>query len=146
MILTDSIPLPPAKRISKIKTFSIAPLIGEAIRRIHRGESVGALFSSDVALTQQMLMWDDGIARTLDLSDDLPEDEDDDDDAGGRDRPRLPGGRNGGSMTSSSTGPTARAVSRSERPSPRTGAHSSARRAGARRCTAAACPSWPTRR
>jgi len=67
LILTDSIPLPMAKRISKIKTFSIAPLIGEAIRRIHRGESVGALFSSDVALTQQMLMWEDGIARTLDL-------------------------------------------------------------------------------
>ena len=40
---------------AKIKTFSIAPLIGEAIKRIHRGESVGALFSSDVALTQQML-------------------------------------------------------------------------------------------
>jgi ribose-phosphate pyrophosphokinase len=78
VILTDSIPLPPAKRISKIKTFSIAPLIGEAIRRIHRGESVGALFSSDVALTQQMLMWDDGIARTLDLSDDLPADAEDD--------------------------------------------------------------------
>jgi ribose-phosphate pyrophosphokinase len=82
VILTDSIPLPPAKRISKIKTFSIAPLIGEAIRRIHRGESVGALFSSDVALTQQMLMWDDGIARTLDLSDESPGDDVDDDDAG----------------------------------------------------------------
>ena len=38
VILTDSIPLPPAKRISKIKTFSIAPLIGEAIKRIHRGD------------------------------------------------------------------------------------------------------------
>jgi len=76
IILTDSIPLPPAKRISKIKTFSIAPLIGEAVRRIHRGESVGALFSSDVALTQQMLMWDDGTERTLDLSDDLPDDDD----------------------------------------------------------------------
>jgi ribose-phosphate pyrophosphokinase len=70
VVLTDSIPLPPAKRISKIKTFSIAPLIGEAIKRIHRGESVGALFSSDVALTQQMLMWEDGVAKTLDLSDD----------------------------------------------------------------------------
>jgi hypothetical protein len=70
VILTDSIPLPPAKRISKIKTFSIAPLIGEAIKRIHRGESVGALFSSDVALTQQMLMWEDGVARTLDLRED----------------------------------------------------------------------------
>ena len=69
LILTDSIPLPPSKRIGKIKTFSIAPLIGEAIKRIHRGESVGALFSSDVALTQQMLMWEDGIARTLDLRD-----------------------------------------------------------------------------
>ena len=82
VILTDSIPLPPAKRISKIKTFSIAPLIGEAIRRIHRGESVGALFSSDVALTQQMLMWDDGIARTLDLSDESPGEDDVDDDDG----------------------------------------------------------------
>ena len=70
IILTDSIPLPPAKRIAKIKTFSIAPLIGEAIKRIHRGESVGALFSSDVALTQQMLMWEDGVARTLDLRED----------------------------------------------------------------------------
>ncbi len=73
VVLTDSIPLPPSKRISKIKTFSIAPLIGEAIRRIHRGESVGALFSSDVALTQQMLMWEDGVARTLDLRDDEPD-------------------------------------------------------------------------
>ena len=81
IILTDSIPLPPAKRLAKIKTFSIAPLIGEAIRRIHRGESVGALFSSDVALTQQMLMWDDGTERTLDLSDD---EADDDDPGGGR--------------------------------------------------------------
>jgi ribose-phosphate pyrophosphokinase len=70
VVLTDSIPLPPSKRISKIKTFSIAPLIGEAIKRIHRGESVGALFSSDVALTQQMLMWEDGVAKTLDLRDD----------------------------------------------------------------------------
>jgi ribose-phosphate pyrophosphokinase len=70
VVLTDSIPLPPAKRISKIKTFSIAPLIGEAIKRIHRGESVGALFSSDLALTQQMLMWEDGVAKTLDLRDD----------------------------------------------------------------------------
>ncbi len=70
LIMTDSIPLPPSKRIAKIKTFSIAPLIGEAIKRIHRGESVGALFSSDVALTQQMLMWEDGVARTLDLRED----------------------------------------------------------------------------
>jgi hypothetical protein len=45
----------------------VAPLIGEAIKRIHRGESVGALFSSEVSFTQEMLLWEDGVARKLDL-------------------------------------------------------------------------------
>jgi hypothetical protein len=44
----------------------VAPLIGEAIKRIHRGESVGALFSSEVSLTQEMLLWEDGAESTLD--------------------------------------------------------------------------------
>ena len=66
VVLTDSIPLPPSKRISKIKTIGIAGLFGEAIKRIHRGESVGALFSSEVSLTQELLLWEDGYARTLD--------------------------------------------------------------------------------
>ena len=35
-------------------------LLGEAIKRIHRGESVGALFSSEVSFTQEMLLWDEG--------------------------------------------------------------------------------------
>ena len=48
------------KRLPKITTLSVAPLIGEAIKRIHRGESVGALFSSEVSLTQEMLLWEDG--------------------------------------------------------------------------------------
>jgi ribose-phosphate pyrophosphokinase len=65
--VTDSIPLPPAKRIAKITTLSVAPLIGEAIKRIHRGESVGALFSSEVSFTQEMLLWEDGVARKLDI-------------------------------------------------------------------------------
>ena len=60
VVITDSVPLPPAKRIPKITTLSVAPLIGEAIKRIHRGESVGALFSSEVAFTQEMLLWDEG--------------------------------------------------------------------------------------
>jgi ribose-phosphate pyrophosphokinase len=60
LVLTDTVPLPPSKRISRIKTLTIAPLIGEAIKRIHRGESVGALFSSEVEFTQEMLLWDDG--------------------------------------------------------------------------------------
>jgi ribose-phosphate pyrophosphokinase len=67
VVLTDSIPLPPSKRIPKITTLSVAPLIGEAIKRIHRGESVGALFSSEVSFTQEMLLWEDGVARKLDL-------------------------------------------------------------------------------
>jgi hypothetical protein len=66
VVLTDTVPLPPAKRVPKITTLSIAPLIGEAIKRIHRGESVGALFSSEVEFTQEMLLWEDGVARKLD--------------------------------------------------------------------------------
>ncbi len=66
VVLTDTVPLPPGKRLGKITTLSIAPLIGEAIKRIHRGESVGALFSSEVEFTQEMLLWEDGQPRTLD--------------------------------------------------------------------------------
>jgi ribose-phosphate pyrophosphokinase len=66
IVLTDTVPLPPSKRVPKITTLSIAPLIGEAIKRIHRGESVGALFSSEVEFTQEMLLWEDGVARKLD--------------------------------------------------------------------------------
>jgi ribose-phosphate pyrophosphokinase len=60
IVVTDTVALPPAKRISRIKVLSVAPLIGEAIRRIHRGESVGALFSSELQLVQQMSVWEDG--------------------------------------------------------------------------------------
>ena len=42
--LTDTAPVPPEKRNGKVKMLSVAPLFGEAIARIHRGESVGALF------------------------------------------------------------------------------------------------------
>ncbi len=72
VVLTDSVPLPERKRLGKITTLSVAPLIGEAIRRIHRGESVGALFSSEVALTQEMLLWEGGDEGTLDTR---PDDE-----------------------------------------------------------------------
>ena len=66
VVLTDSVPLPERKRLPKITTLSVAPLIGEAIKRIHRGESVGALFSSEVSLTQEMLLWEDGAEGTID--------------------------------------------------------------------------------
>ena len=58
-MITDTIPLPPSKQLERIKVLSVAPLIGEAIRRIHRGESVGALFADDLQLVQEMLLWDE---------------------------------------------------------------------------------------
>jgi ribose-phosphate pyrophosphokinase len=67
VVLTDSVPLPASKRLPRITTLSVAPLIGEAIKRIHRGESVGALFSNELPLVQEMTFWGDGVERTLDL-------------------------------------------------------------------------------
>jgi ribose-phosphate pyrophosphokinase len=58
VVVTDSVPIPPEKRIPKIHVISVAPLIAEAIGRIHRGQSVGALFTSEVHFTQEMLLWD----------------------------------------------------------------------------------------
>ncbi len=61
VIVTDTIPLPPAAEAARIKVLSVAPLFGEAIRRIHRGESVGALFTSEVERTKELTFWkDDG--------------------------------------------------------------------------------------
>lgn len=44
LVVTDTIPLPPEKRLPQITVLSIASLIGEAISRIHTGRSVGELF------------------------------------------------------------------------------------------------------
>jgi ribose-phosphate pyrophosphokinase len=44
LILTDTVPLAPEKQIPKLTTLSVAPLLGEAIKRIHRNESVSRLF------------------------------------------------------------------------------------------------------
>ncbi len=44
LVVTDTIPLSPEKRLPKITVLSVAPLLGEAIQRIHTGRSVGALF------------------------------------------------------------------------------------------------------
>ena len=45
LVCTDTIPLTPEKRHPKITVLSIAPLLGDAISRIHSGRSVGELFS-----------------------------------------------------------------------------------------------------
>jgi ribose-phosphate pyrophosphokinase len=44
LVITDSIPLPPEKAIPRIKVLSVAPLLGEAVKRIHWNESVSVLF------------------------------------------------------------------------------------------------------
>ncbi|HEY7802357.1 MAG TPA: ribose-phosphate pyrophosphokinase [Dehalococcoidia bacterium] len=44
LVVTDTIPLPESKHDPKITTLTIAPMIGEAITRIHTGQSVGELF------------------------------------------------------------------------------------------------------
>jgi ribose-phosphate pyrophosphokinase len=64
IIVTDTIPLPPEADDPRITVLSVAPLFGEAIKRIHRGESVGALFSSEVEMVEEMTFWDEDAERT----------------------------------------------------------------------------------
>jgi ribose-phosphate pyrophosphokinase len=44
VVVTNSIPVSPAKRAARVTVLSVAPLLGEAIRRIHDEESVSTLF------------------------------------------------------------------------------------------------------
>jgi len=45
-VVTDTLPVPDAKRSSNLTVLSIAPMLGEAIHRIHGGLSVGAMFEA----------------------------------------------------------------------------------------------------
>jgi ribose-phosphate pyrophosphokinase len=45
LVFTDTIPIPPEKELPNFTILSLAPLLGEAIRRIHTGHSVGDLFN-----------------------------------------------------------------------------------------------------
>jgi ribose-phosphate pyrophosphokinase len=44
IVTTDTVPIPREKRLPNLKVLSIAPLLAEAIRRIHIGKSVSELF------------------------------------------------------------------------------------------------------
>ncbi|MFC1948487.1 ribose-phosphate diphosphokinase, partial [Chloroflexota bacterium] len=45
--VTDTVPVNGEKKLGKVTVLSIAPLLGEAIQRIHTGQSVGALFERE---------------------------------------------------------------------------------------------------
>ncbi|MDQ7859721.1 MAG: ribose-phosphate pyrophosphokinase [Armatimonadota bacterium] len=45
IVVTNTVPVSEAKRIDKVRIVSIAPLLAEAIRRIHEDRSVSTLFS-----------------------------------------------------------------------------------------------------
>ena len=44
IVVTNSLPIPNAHLLPNLKIVSVAPLLGEAIRRIHRNESISRLF------------------------------------------------------------------------------------------------------
>ena len=44
IIVTNTIPLPESKKLDKITVLPLAPLLGEAIHRVHTGLSVGAMY------------------------------------------------------------------------------------------------------
>ncbi len=47
VVVTDTIPLAEeAKKVGRVKILSVAAMLGEAIKRIHRNESVSSLFNS----------------------------------------------------------------------------------------------------
>jgi ribose-phosphate pyrophosphokinase len=45
--ITNTIPLPTDKRIDRIQVLSVAPLLAEAIRRIHHDKSISDMFRND---------------------------------------------------------------------------------------------------
>jgi ribose-phosphate pyrophosphokinase len=47
LVLTDTLPLHPEKRSSKVVQLTVAPLFAEAIRRIHTGTSVGSIYGDE---------------------------------------------------------------------------------------------------
>jgi ribose-phosphate pyrophosphokinase len=44
IVLSDTVPIPEHKQIDRMTTLTVAPMLGQAISRIHTGQSVGALF------------------------------------------------------------------------------------------------------
>jgi ribose-phosphate pyrophosphokinase len=46
IVVTDSIPVPPEKMLPNMHVLSVAPMLGEAIKRIHHHESISSIFQT----------------------------------------------------------------------------------------------------
>ncbi len=47
VVVTDTVPLPPEKRIDKMTVLSVNQILGEAIKRIHHDESISEIFREE---------------------------------------------------------------------------------------------------
>lgn len=45
IVITDSVPVSPERMLPNMKVLSVAPMLGEAIKRIHQHESISEIFS-----------------------------------------------------------------------------------------------------
>jgi ribose-phosphate pyrophosphokinase len=45
IVTTNTVPIPPHKQLANLRVLSVAPLLGEVIRRAHEGRSVGEMFN-----------------------------------------------------------------------------------------------------
>ena len=49
IVVTDSIPISDEKMLPNMKVLSVAPIMAEAIKRIHQHKSISAIFGSSLA-------------------------------------------------------------------------------------------------
>ena len=54
VVVTDTVPVPAAKRLDKVRILSVAPLLADAIDRIHRDDSVSAVLAAKSSRQKQM--------------------------------------------------------------------------------------------
>lgn len=56
VVVTNSIAIPPHKRIDKLTVRSVAPMLGEVIQRIHTGASVSAVYRTNDTIQTRLLL------------------------------------------------------------------------------------------